>query len=49
MINGRFWRRPATGCAARLKIEHDRTRYKQRNRIERMFDHLRIDRAIATR
>jgi transposase len=33
----------------RLKIEHDRTLYKQRNRIERMFGHLKINRAIATR
>ncbi len=27
----------------------DRTLYKQRNRIERMFGHLKINRAIATR
>jgi transposase len=33
----------------RLKIKHDRTLYKQRNRIERMFGHLKINRAIATR
>nr|WP_244623627.1 IS5 family transposase [Bradyrhizobium cosmicum] len=33
----------------RVKIEHDRTLYKQRNRIERMFGHLKINRAIATR
>ena len=32
-----------------VKIEHDRTLYKQRNRIERMFGHLKINRAIATR
>ncbi|WP_336944383.1 transposase, partial [Sphingomonas panni] len=29
--------------------EHDRSLYKQRNRIERMFGHLKINRAIATR
>ena len=33
----------------RVKFEHDRTLYKQRNRIERMFGHLKINRAIATR
>ena len=33
----------------RVKIDHDRPPYKQRNRIERMFGHLRINRAIATR
>ena len=33
----------------RVKIEYDRTLYKQRNRIERMFGHLKINRAIATR
>jgi transposase len=33
----------------RVKIEHDRRLYKQRNRIERMFGHLKINRAIATR
>nr|WP_236617711.1 IS5 family transposase [Sphingobium ummariense] len=33
----------------RVKIDHDRTIYKQRNRIERMFGHLKINRAIATR
>ena len=33
----------------RVKIEHDRAFYKQRNRIERMFGHLNINRAIATR
>lgn len=33
----------------RVKIEHDRSLYKQRNRIERMFGHLKINRAIATR
>ena len=33
----------------RVKIEHDRTLYKQRNRIERMFGHLKINRAIAAR
>jgi transposase len=33
----------------RLKIEHDRTLYEQRNRIERMFGRLKINRAIATR
>lgn len=33
----------------RVKIEHDRALYKQRNRIERMFGHLKINRAIATR
>ena len=32
-----------------MKIEHNRTLYKQRNRIERMFGHLKINRAIATR
>ena len=32
----------------RMKIEHDRLLYKQRNRIERMFGHLKINRAIAT-
>jgi transposase len=33
----------------RLKIKHDRTLYKQRNRIERMFGYLKINRSIATR
>ena len=32
-----------------LPIEHDRALYKQRNRIERMFGQLKINRAIATR
>lgn len=32
-----------------VKIEYDRALYKQRNRIERMFGHLKINRAIATR
>jgi len=33
----------------RVKIEYDRTLYKQRNLIERMFGRLKIKRAIATR
>ncbi|WP_162234263.1 transposase [Novosphingobium sp. Leaf2] len=33
----------------RVKIEHDRPLYNQRNRTERMFGHLKINRAIATR
>jgi transposase len=33
----------------RVKIELDRALYKQRNRIERMFGRLKINRAIATR
>jgi transposase len=33
----------------RVKIEHDRALYKLRNRIERMFGHLKVNRAIATR
>nr|WP_256215305.1 IS5 family transposase [Sphingobium sp. AP50] len=33
----------------RVKIQHDRALYKQRNRIERMLGHLTINRAIATR
>ena len=33
----------------RVKIKHDRALYKQRNRIERMFGRLKINRAIATR
>ena len=33
----------------RVKIEYDRVLYRQRNRIERMFGHLKINRAIATR
>ena len=33
----------------RVKIEYDRALYKQRNRIERMFGHLKINRAVATR
>jgi len=33
----------------RVKIEHDRALYKQRNRIERMVGWLKINRAIATR
>ena len=32
-----------------MKVEHDRALYKQRNRIEHMFGHLKINRAIATR
>ena len=31
----------------RVKIEYDRKLYKQRNRIERMFGHLKINRATA--
>ena len=31
------------------KLEHDRTYYKQDNRVERMFVHLEINRAIAIR
>lgn len=30
-----------------VKIDHDRKLYKQRNRIERMFGHLKINLAIA--
>lgn len=33
----------------RVKIEYDQALYKHRNRIERMFGHLKINRAIATR
>jgi transposase len=33
----------------RVKVEHNRALHKQRNRIERMFGHLKINRAIATR
>lgn len=33
----------------RIKIEHDRALYKERNRIERFFGRLKINRAIATR
>ena len=33
----------------RVKIEHNRTLYKQRNRIERMFGNLKQQRRIATR
>ena len=33
----------------RVTIQYDRAFYKQRNRIERMFGHLKINRAIATR
>ena len=33
----------------RVKIEHNRALYKQRNRIERMFGQIKINRAIATR
>ena len=33
----------------RVKIEHDWWLYKQRNRMERMFGHLKINRAIAAR
>jgi transposase len=33
----------------RMRVGHDRKLYKQRNRIERMFGHLKIHRAIATR
>ncbi|QEN84970.1 transposase [Labrys sp. KNU-23] len=33
----------------RVKIEHNRTLYKQCSRIERMFRQLKIKRAIATR
>jgi transposase len=32
-----------------VKIEHDRALYRDRNRIERMFGRLKINRAIATR
>ncbi len=30
----------------RVKIEHNRTLYKQRNRIERMFGHLKVNVSI---
>ena len=33
----------------RVKIDHDRALYKQRNHIERFFGRLKINRAIATR
>jgi transposase len=33
----------------RVKVEHDRELYKQRNQIERYFGRLKINRAIATR
>ena len=33
----------------RVKIEHNRALYKQRNCIERMFGQIKINRAIATR
>lgn len=33
----------------RVIIDYDRALYLQRNRIERMFGHLKINRAIATR
>lgn len=33
----------------RVKIEHDRTLYKQRHRIKRTFGQVKINRAIATR
>lgn len=33
----------------RVKIEYNRTLCRQRNRIERMFGHLKVNRAIATR
>lgn len=33
----------------RIKINHDRQLYKQRNQIERFFGRLKINRAIATR
>jgi len=33
----------------RVTIGHNRVLYKQRNRIERMFGHFKINRAIATR
>lgn len=33
----------------RVEIEQDRTLYKQRNRIERMFGYPKVNRAIATR
>lgn len=33
----------------RVQIDQDRTLYKKRNRIERVFGHLKINRAIATR
>lgn len=33
----------------RMKIDHGRVLYKQRKRLERMFGHLKINRASATR
>lgn len=33
----------------RVKIEHDRALYKQRNCIQRLFGQLKINRTIATR
>lgn len=33
----------------RVKIDHDRELYRQRNQIERFFGRLKINRAIATR
>ncbi|EJL24272.1 transposase [Novosphingobium sp. AP12] len=33
----------------RMTIEHNRVLYEERNRIKRMFGHLKINRAISTR
>lgn len=37
------------GSHLRVKIEYHRALHKQRKRIERIFGHLKINRAIATR
>jgi transposase len=37
------------GRSNRVKIDYDRALYKKRNRIERMFGHLKVNRAIALR
>jgi hypothetical protein len=46
--------RPASGphpskSNRKAKIRRDRRMYRERNRIERMIGHLKINRAIATR
>ncbi|RUN74924.1 hypothetical protein EJC47_19130 [Sphingomonas sp. TF3] len=42
-------RRSFLGGHRRVKIEHDRALCKQRNRIERVFGQLKINRAIPIR
>lgn len=54
VMSGKSMERPGLAeliayARRRIKIEHDRALYKERNHIERFFGRLKINRAIATR